>query len=181
MKIRVATPDDASDITAIYGPIVERTYISFEELVPTSDEMAARIANTLLTHPWLVIDMSGAVAAYAYAGPHRGRDAYKWSCDVSVYVAETARRQGLAKLLYKRLFAALTELGYARVFAGIALPNPASVGIHEAVGFVPIGVYPQVGFKNGAWRDVGWWTRPLQDLGDQPSPPRPFGARRQGV
>jgi len=179
MKVRIAQADDGADIASIYAPIVADTFISFEEVPPSAEEMSARIEATLQTHPWLVVEASGRVVAYAYATAHRTRGAYKWSCDVSVYVAEQARRRGLAYTLYDRLFATLTHQGFGSVFAGIALPNDASVGIHERVGFTPVGVYPKVGFKNGSWRDVGWWSRPLQELGDQPPPPLAFGGNRQ--
>ncbi|MEL6663875.1 MAG: arsinothricin resistance N-acetyltransferase ArsN1 family B [Pseudomonadota bacterium] len=174
-RFRIARPEDGADIAAIYAPIVEHTFISFEEIPPTADEMSERIATTLQTHPWLVAEDSVGVAAYAYATAHRQRGAYKWSCDASVYVAERARRQGLARLLYAALFETLINQGFASVFAGIALPNPASIALHEEMGFEPIGTYPRVGFKNGSWRDVGWWGRSLQTLDGDPRPPLRFG------
>lgn len=174
MNIRIANPSDGSDIAKIYAPIVKDTFISFEDIPPTSDEMSTRVEETLKTHPWLVVEENGHVIAYAYASPHRSRAAYKWSCDVSVYVSENARRTGTARTLYQHLFSTLIRQGYANAFAGIALPNKASVGFHERSGFKTIGVYPNVGFKNGSWRDVGWWSRPLQTLNDSPSQPLPF-------
>lgn len=174
MKIRVARAEDGQDVAEIYAPIVENTFISFEETPPSAREMSRRIETTFQTHPWLVAEENGAVAAYAYATAHRSRAAYKWSCDVSVYVAKHARRQGLANKLYARLFQTLIHQGYGSVFAGIALPNDASVGAHERMGFQPVGIYPNVGFKCGSWRDVGWWSRSLQKLGDSPSAPLDF-------
>ena len=175
MKIRVARAEDGGDVADIYGPIVADTFISFEDTPPSASEMAQRIEATLQTHPWLVAVEDGAVLAYAYASSHRSRAAYKWACDVSVYVAENARRRGLAGQLYARLFETLMNQGFGAVFAGIALPNDASVGIHERMGFQPVGVYPRVGFKHGAWRDVGWWSRSLQTLSDSPVSPLAFG------
>lgn len=178
MRIRIARAEDGAEIARLYAPIVRDTFISFEETPPGADEMAQRIEATVRTHPWLVAESDAGIRAYAYATTHRTRAAYRWSCDVSVYVAEAARRQGLACVLYGQLFATLTKQGFGSVFAGIALPNAASVALHEQMGFSPVGVYPRVGFKQGAWRDVGWWGRALQALPDQPSPPLAFGQNR---
>jgi L-amino acid N-acyltransferase YncA len=163
MKIRSATTADASAIQAIYAPIVRDTIISFETEVPTIQEIARRIDNTLNTHPYLVAEIDGGVAGYAYASQHRARSAYRWSVDVSVYVAKEARRSGLARALYGRLLPMLAEQQFHAAFAGIALPNPGSVGFHEAMGFTPVGVYREVGYKFGRWCDVGWWQRLLKD------------------
>jgi phosphinothricin acetyltransferase len=172
MNIRVATPADAEAITAIYGPVVENTSISFELSPPGVDEMRSRIVKTLPDLPWLVSeDSQGLVNGYVYASKHRERPAYQWSVDVTAYVREDARGAGVGKRLYQVLFAELARLGYFQAFAGIALPNAASVGLHEAVGFVHIGIYRKVGFKLGAWHDVGWWQRELQAPAE-PSPPR---------
>ena len=176
MKIRVATPDDAPAVADIYAPIVAGTVISFELEPPSAQEMRQRIESTLQRLPWLVgEDDAGRVSGYVYAGRHKERAAYQWAVDVTCYVREDVRGQGVGKALYKRLFDELVTLGYCQAFAGIALPNAASVGLHESVGFEALGVYRKVGFKCGAWRDVGWWQRELQ-LPSQPAPPRAFDA-----
>lgn len=175
-RIRVARVDDGPDLAEIYAPIVRDTSISFEEVPPTADEMSRRIESTLRTHPWLVAEDAGTAIAYAYAAAHRVRAAYRWSCDVSVYVAEGSRRAGLAQDLYAQLIRTLINLGFGSAFAGITLPNEASVGFHKRMGFELVGVYRRVGFKNGDWRDVGWWSRPLQTLDDQPTEPLAFAA-----
>ncbi len=163
MQIRGATPDDAEAILAIYAPVVRDTTISFELEPPTVEDMRGRIVSTTAQLPWLVaVDESDAVVGYAYAGKHRERAAYQWSVDVTAYVHPERRERGIGKALYGRLFELLTAAGYCQAFAGIALPNVASVALHESVGFVPIGIYRNVGFKHGAWRDVGWWQRQLQ-------------------
>lgn len=167
--IRVATAHDASAIAEIYRPIVESTAISFETVAPDADEMRQRIQEVLDSHPWLVCERDGVVAGYAYASRHSGRAAYQWSVDTSVYVDDRFRRRGIGRALYLSLFAVLSEQGYANAFAGIALPNPASVALHEQVGFAHIGVYRRVGYKLGAWHDVGWWQRPLDVRNVQPS------------
>ncbi|MEN0065356.1 MAG: arsinothricin resistance N-acetyltransferase ArsN1 family B [Myxococcota bacterium] len=172
MHIREATEADAAAIRTIYAPVVEHTAISFEANVPTVEEMAVRIARVLQHAPWVVVDGDEGVVAYAYAGLHRARAAYRWSVEVSAYVAATARRQGHARRLYGVLLDLLRVQGYAMAFAGITLPNAASVGLHESLGFTSVGVYPNVGFKAGQWHDVGWWSRPLGPLPDHPKPPR---------
>ena len=170
-RIRLAGVHDAQAIAEIYRPFVERTAISFETEPPSRQEMERRISETMTNHPWLVCEVGGQVAGYAYATRHRVRSAYQWSVDTSVYVDEKHRRAGIARGLYASLFPILAAQGFCNAFAGIALPNPGSVGLHEAVGFRPIGVYERVGYKLGAWRDVGWWQRPLTELGTPPAQP----------
>lgn len=174
--IRVAVPGDAEGVHAIYAPVVRDTAISFELEPPDVAAMAGRIAETLAEHPWLVCERAGAVAGYAYATTHRARPAYQWSVDVSVYVNPDARRGGVGRRLYTALFRLLALQGYRNAYAGIALPNAGSVGLHEAMGFRPVGVYRQVGFKLGAWHDVGWWQLQLGERVVPPPPPLPLAA-----
>jgi phosphinothricin acetyltransferase len=155
--IRVATASDAEAIASIYAPAVLESAISFETAAPSPAEMTARLSKGLVIHPWLVAERNGTVIGYAYAGQHRERNAYRWSVDVSAYVALESRRKGIGRALYGRLFEILRTQNFHAAFAGITLPNAASVGLHEAMGFQPIGVYREVGFKLGDWRDVGWW------------------------
>ena len=169
-QIRFATPGDAEAIAAIYEPIVAATSISFEEVAPPAAEIRSRMARAA-TWPWLVAERGGALAGYVYAGQHRTRAAYRWSVDVSAYVAEGARRSGLGSKLYAALFRLLAAQGYRNAFAGITLPNDASVALHRAVGFEPIGVYRNAGFKLGAWHDVSWWQRELLAPEDAPASP----------
>ncbi len=170
--IRVARPDDAAAIAAIYAPYVTGTVISFELVPPDEDEMAHRLAKTLARFPWLVAVCDGDVAGYAYAGQHRERAAYQWSADVSVYVHKALRRRGIGRALYSPLFDILGALGYYNVYAGVTLPNVASVALHEAMGMTPVGVYRHVGYKAGTWHDVGWWEGVLRQPSADPPPPR---------
>jgi phosphinothricin acetyltransferase len=170
--IRLASPADAPGVAAIYGPVVGTTAISFETAPPSEAEMATRIAAALEHAPWLVCaDGGGAILGFAYASRHRERAAYRWSVDVSVYVHEEARRRGIGRGLYTSLFALLRLQGFYAAHAGITLPNAASVGVHESLGFRPVGVYASVGFKLGAWHDVGWWQLPLRERRGAPQPP----------
>jgi phosphinothricin acetyltransferase len=172
-QITFADESDAAAIASIYRPIVESTAISFETVPPDREEIARRIVETTREHPWLVCEIGGRVAGYAYATKHRVRSAYRWSVDTSVYVDESFRQSGVGRGLYGSLFAILSVQGYFNAFAGIALPNAASVGLHEAVGFRKIGVYQRVGYKFGEWRDVGWWQLELR--AHEQSPGEPLG------
>lgn len=159
--IRAATTADAPAIQAIYAPVVEHTAISFEETPPSVAEMAARIEVTMQDYPYLVAELDGQVAGYAYASQHRTRAAYRTSVDVTIYIAEGARRSGVGRALYGKLLLALAERGFHAAFAGIALPNQGSIALHESMGFTPLGIYHEVGRKFGKWHDVGWWQRLL--------------------
>jgi L-amino acid N-acyltransferase YncA len=168
---RLATEADADQIRRIYAPFCqEDSPISFEYETPSLEEIKRRIARTLERLPWLVCDEGGEVLGYVYAGIHSDRAAYGWSANVSAYIAVGRRGSGLGRALYTSLFALLNLQRYVNIYAGITLPNPASVGLHEAMGFKPVGVYHKVGFKCGAWQDVGWWQRPLGDRPDRPAP-----------
>jgi phosphinothricin acetyltransferase len=175
-RIRVATVSDAAAVVAIYAPLVKNTAISFETEPPAAAEMAERVAATLPTHPWLVAERDGMVAGYAYAGKHRERSAYRWLVDVTAYVDERSRRVGVGWALYGELLATLRRQGFHAAFAGIALPNAASIALHEALGFRKLGVYQDAGFKNGQWHDVGWWQLRLSAGGGIPQEPIAFAA-----
>ncbi|HKV52699.1 MAG TPA: arsinothricin resistance N-acetyltransferase ArsN1 family B [Gemmatimonadaceae bacterium] len=170
--IRVATAVDGPAFAEIYRPAVVGSPISFEVDPPDGAEMARRVETIGARYPWLAFDDDGATIGYAYASPHRARPAYQWSAEVSAYVHADARRRGVARALYTSLFASLRLLGYCNAYAGITLPNPASVGLHEALGFRSVGVFHDVGHKLGRWHDVGWWERPLGDRIEHPDPPR---------
>ena len=170
--IRLARSDDAAPVAAIYAPFVTGSATSFEYSPPDAAEMASRIASTLAYAPYLVQETEGAILGFAYASKHRERAAYQWSVDVSVYIHERARRQGVGRALYTSLFALLRLQGFYAAHAGITLPNPASVGLHEALGFRTVGVYRSVGFKRGGWHDVGWWQLPLRERTGTPDAPR---------
>jgi phosphinothricin acetyltransferase len=161
--IRRATPDDAASLLSIYAPYVERTSVSFEESLPSVDEFAARIAHALSRWTWLVAELDGRCAGYAYATSHRARAAYRWSVETSAYLDERMHRRGIGRALYHSLLVELCAQGYCNAYAGIALPNDASVALHRALRFEPIGVFEAVGRKFATWQDVSWWHRRLRD------------------
>lgn len=162
IEIRKARPEDAAAIQAIYAPIVAGTAISFEEVPPSIEEMRQRIVTTLRTYPYLVAERDGRLVGYAYASQHRARAAYRWAVDVTVYIADGERRSGVGRSLYAELLPILARQGFNAAYAGIALPNAGSVGLHEQLGFRHIGgTFPQVGFKLGQWHDVGYWRLEL--------------------
>ncbi len=172
VHIRLARDTDAEGIAGMYRPIVESTTISFETSAPDGAEMTRRVRDTLGAYPWLVCEVEGHLAGYAYATRHRLRGAYQWSVDTSVYVGEQYRRRRVGRGLYESLFTILAAQGFFNAYAGIALPNPASVALHESMGFEPLGVYRGVGYKLGRWCDVGWWQRSLRDRQPSPQPPQ---------
>jgi L-amino acid N-acyltransferase YncA len=178
IAIRIARPDDAAACAAIYAPICTSTHISFEEDAPSVDEMRARIERTLQSTPWLVALDDDGVIGYAYASRHRERPGYRWSVDVSVYLDERARGRGTGRALYERLFTILEQQGFRRAYAGIALPNDASIRVHRAIGFEPIGVYRRVGWKAGKWYDVAWFGRDIGPDDDDKKPPEPIPFER---
>ena len=169
--IRLAMPSDAAAVQAIYAPYVRDTTISFEYDPPTVEEMAARIASTVAQFPYLVAASDGEVRGYAYATALRGRRAYDWSVETTVYLRNDSLGRGLGRALYESLIATLSLLGYHQAYAGISLPNAASIALHERVGFTHLGTYERVGWKFGAWRSVGWWQLLLDPPEGEPSPP----------
>lgn len=157
---------------AIYAPYVRDTAITFELDPPTVDEMATRIATAVQTHAWLVLeDDDGTVVGYAYGGVLKPRAAYRWSCEVSIYLEQGRRRTGGGRALYEALFDRLTARGYRTAVAGMTLPNPASEGLHTALGFEPIGTYRKIGWKHNTWHDVHWTQRRLATTDDPPTEP----------
>lgn len=173
--VRDASEDDATACAAIYSPYVRDTAISFEVEPPSPAEMAKRIGSATRTHAWVVLEDDNRLVGYAYGGPHRERAAYGFSCEVSVYVEEGRRRSGAGRALYEALFKRLAGSGYRMAVAGMTLPNEASVGLHRAMGFEPVGVYRRIGWKFGAWHDVAWMQRALGIQEDPPSVSRAPG------
>jgi L-amino acid N-acyltransferase YncA len=172
MTIRGASASDAQACAAIYAPYVQETAITFEAMPPPAREMGRRIAAAAETHAWLVLEDDERVVGYAYGGQLNSRAAYRWSCEVSVYVERGRRRTGAGRALYEALFERLTQRGFCVAAAGMTLPNEASVGLHRALGFELVGTYRRIGYKHGAWHDVAWTQRMLAGGDDPPPEPR---------
>ncbi|MGH7625242.1 MAG: arsinothricin resistance N-acetyltransferase ArsN1 family B [Gemmatimonadaceae bacterium] len=175
IHIRLARPVDGAVLADIYRPAVMNSAISFELEPPDGAEMQRRITQIMARTPWLVCERDGLAIGYAYASRHRERPAYQWSVDVSAYVSSDARRMGVGRALYTSLLATLVVQGFRNAYAGITLPNAASVGLHTSMGFTPVGVYREVGYKNGVWHDVAWFERALAAHDTEPHPPRLLG------
>jgi L-amino acid N-acyltransferase YncA len=168
-RIRLAERRDGPGLAEVYAPAVTQSSISFELDAPGGDEMASRVEKTLALAPWLVLDEDGRVDGYAYASPFNERAAYVWSVNAAVYVRQGRHRSGIGRGLYTALFALLRAQGFCGVHAGITMPNEASVGLHESFGFRRVALYPKVGFKRGAWHDVGWWQLELRERTGPPA------------
>lgn len=170
--VRTATAADAEACAAIYRPYVTDTAVTFEIDPPDGAEMARRIDAATRNHAWLVLETDGRVVGFAYGQPFATRAAYRWSCEVSVYLEMGRRRTGGGRLLYEALFPALAARGYRTAVAGMTMPNDASLGLHAAMGFTPVGTFRRIGWKLGAWHDVARAQRPLDEGGDPPADPR---------
>lgn len=174
VEVRPARPEDASALLAIYGPYVRGTAISFEARVPGEEEFSRRIADGLERYPWIVCMIHDQVAGYVYAGKHREREAYQWCCESSVYIRDEHKGMGLGVALYGLLFQCLRMQGMKNVYAAITLPNEASVRLHEKCGFRQFATFENIGFKLGAWQNVGWWKLQLSEYDLKPPPPLRF-------
>jgi L-amino acid N-acyltransferase YncA len=170
-NVRDASDRDAAACAAIYAPYVEDTAISFETDPPSPADMAERIAAASRRHAWLVLEEEGRVVGYAYGATFHPRSAYRWACEVSVYLELGRRRTGGGRMLYDALLARLVDRGFRVAVAGMTLPNDASVGLHRAMGFEPVGTYRHIGFKHGVWHDVAWTQRVLASGGYPPPEP----------
>lgn len=174
--IRIAGPTDAAAIAALYAPYVEASRITFEEVAPDAAAMRARMGSPY--HPWLIAEDGGEAVGYAYAAPYHLRSAYRWTCEVSVYLAAAAQGRGLGTQLLGTLLELLRLQGYAAAIGTIALPNDASIRLHEKLGFIRAGHYRQIGFKQGEWVDVGRWHCDLRERAETPVEIRPYAELR---
>jgi phosphinothricin acetyltransferase len=170
-NVRDGSEADAAACAAIYASYVENTAITFELEPPTPEEMAGRIAKASTSYAWLVLEDDGRVMGYAYGGPYKERAAYRWACEVSVYLEPGLRRRGAGRALYEALLPRLASRGFRTAVAGMTLPNDASEGLHRAMGFEPVGVWRRIGWKRGAWHDVAWVQRALAAGDDPPAEP----------
>ena len=173
-EVRLASTNDARKIIEIYSPNILNAAVSFETEVPSIEEMQKRIVICLEIFPWIVCIVDGEMAGYVYASKHRERKAYQWSCDCTIYMNDEFKGKGIGKELYHLLFKILKLQGFRNVYAGITLPNEASIALHEKCGFEKFAEYGNVGYKLGEWHTVGWWKLRLNDYDPDPPPPLKF-------
>jgi len=171
IAVRLAEKKDAQEILDIYAPSILTAAISFETELPSLEEMQRRIEACLLKFPWIVCVIDEKITGYVYASKHREREAYQWSCECSVYVHNNFKGKGIGRALYQLLFQILKQQGFRNVYAGITLPNDASVQLHEKCGFRNFAYYENIGYKFGNWHTVGWWKLRLNDYDPDPPPP----------
>ena len=172
--IRLANEKDAAGILEIYAPYIENTSYTFETEVPSIESFAQRIGTYLIDWPWLLYEVNGIIAGYAYATRYRERTAYQWSAESSVYIHDDFQRSGIARTLYDVLLNILKKQGFRNVYAVINLPNDKSVKFHESCDFTWFATYEKVGYKSGRWKDVGWWKLSINDYTDEPAAPTKF-------
>jgi phosphinothricin acetyltransferase len=174
MIVRVAGTGDAAAVLEIYTPYILHTAFTFETAVPSPAEFRMRMEKYLQKYPWLIAEDEGRIAGYVYGSVHREREAYQWTCECSVYIADEFKGKGLGKHLYEALFDILKLQGLRNVYAGITIPNEASERLHRKLGFEKFAEYKNIGCKFGAWHSVGWWRLQLNDYDKAPGPPVPF-------
>jgi phosphinothricin acetyltransferase len=172
LSVRLAADSDAATIAAIYQPYVEHSHFTFEQVAPDPVEIAARLSNP--AHPWLLAEESGRVVGYSSASPMRDRAAYRWSVETGIYLESAAHGRGIGRKLLSAHLDLLERHGFVTAIAGIALPNDASVALHENLGFILSGIERGVGFKLGRWIDVGRWQRDLARRTADPVEPAPL-------
>jgi len=164
LRIRDATVADAGVLLAIYSPFVIETAVSFELEPPSVEEFSERILAAQTKWAWLVAEQAGRIGGYAYASSFRQRAAYQWSIEVSAYLDPAFHGRGIGRALYERLLTIMVAKGYCTAYAGITLPNDASVRFHQALGFTEVGVFRRAGWKFAAWHDVSWWQLLLREV-----------------
>lgn len=175
VALRIAETADAAAIESIYRPYVETTAVTFETEPPDAASITEDIETRLETYPYLVAESeTDGVLGYAYAGPLRKREAYRWTAELSVYLDDDCRGRGVGSTLYTALLSALDRQGFESAYGVVTLPNPESVGFHESLGFDRVGRFPEAGYKLGAWHDVAWYERSLGDRADTPTEPIAF-------
>ncbi len=179
IKIRFVTLEDAEAILAIYAEYIVNTGVTFEIEVPTIGQFRERIGRITEQFPWLVCEIDGEIAGYAYGSKHGERAAYRWSADLSVYINEKYHRRGIATALYKAIMELLRLQGYFTVYAGVSTPNEKSEAFHSAFGFRNLGEFKNVGYKLGLWRGVAWYERPLTEYVAEPVETTAIGVIRQ--
>lgn len=172
-SIRFISPEqDAASCLKVYEPYVLYTPITFDYKVPELNEFQSKILETIYEYPWLVCLKNNQIEGYAYASRHRYKTAYQWSAESTIYLTESIQGRGIGYILYETLLSMLTIQGFYNVYAGVTVPNKKSELLHSNLGFEEIGIFKNIGFKSGAWHDVKWFQKTLQEY--IPNPALPF-------
>lgn len=174
MIIRLANKKDASEILDIYAPYISNTSFTFETEIPSLTDFQKRIEDYLDNWPWLVCEENGKIAGYAYGTKYRERKGYQWGVESSIYIHDDYLKRGIGNAIYEALLEILKVQGFRNVYAVINLPNDRSVRFHEKCGFGFLAIYPNVGYKSGEWKNVGWWQINLNEYNLEPDPPIKF-------
>lgn len=174
MNIRVAVPEDASDLVRIYAPYVTNTAVTFEYKIPGVEEFAERIRETLKRYPYLVVEEAGSVFGYAYASPFKARAAYAWSVETSIYLYPDARGRGIGTALHRELEKLLRRQNVCNLCACITYPNHESIDFHKKMGYRTVAHFNSAGFKLEAWHDIVWMEKELCPHSIPPTPFLPF-------
>lgn len=175
MNIRFATIDDAEAILSVYAPYVLKTANTFEYVVPTVEEFTKRIKKISAHYPYLVCECFGEIVGYAYGSQHRERMGYSWCAESTIYLDEAYHRRGIARALYRVVFALMKEQGYHSVYVSILCANMPSIEFHKSMGFEEIGVFKNIGYKLGEWHSNNWMQLFLNEHGDEPGMPVGIG------
>lgn len=172
--MRRADRSDVEEILEIYKPYVLNTNVTFEYDVPTREEFAQRFMSIAREFPWLVCETGGRIVGYAYAERTFARAAYQWDADIAVYLREDAQGQGIAGCLYRAVESFLKRMGYVKLYALVTSENERSMRFHEKMGYKKIAVFPETGYKRGAWLGVVWYEKCLCSVAANPSSPISF-------
>ncbi len=173
-SFRLAVPEDAAQMLDIYSRYVTETAVTFEYDVPTVTEFENRIRKISERFPWIVCETDGRIVGYAYASEYRERAAFRWSCELSVYVADVFQRHGIGKVLYRVLLDVLRLQGYRTAVACVTYPNAVSDAFHRGLGFEYTGLFPNVGYKLGRWWGISWYQFALTGYSSFPASPIPI-------
>ena len=173
-RIRLALPEDAGAMLALYAPYVRETAVTFEYQLPAPEEFRCRVETTLARYPWLVLEREGKLLGYAYASQYQSRAAYQWGAEGSIYLEQGIRGSGLGTPLYHCLMELLRCQGVRTFYGCITHPNPASEAFHQKLGFTQAGLFPKAGYQLGQWWDILWMELPLGERSAPPEPFRPF-------
>lgn len=175
VKVRMACLEDAAEIYKIYEPYILNTVITFEYDKVPLEIFENRMKSIMNKFPWLVCEIDGRIAGYAYCSPHLERAAFGWDCECSVYLNEDYHKMGIGTALYNSLFRIIEKQGYYNIYSLICVPHDSSVALHKKYGFEEIGTYYNTAYKHGSWRHLLVMEKRLRDKFEEPKPVTSIG------